>query len=133
MTTQTFPRETWTRLFPGVPAPLTDAEIIRRMGLEIEALRYLTATPRGEGMRSPDHIQRAHDLLGSVALSVLMRPAVPLEDRERLYRHLDALCWVLGHDHNTALSEMLDRIEKWMAENEIDFKRIPGVLPEGKV
>lgn len=61
-------------------------------------------------MKTEEQVQRAHDLL----LPVVMGD-VPHELDDDVVRALhaavDALCWVLGHDHNDAFQMNLSALE----------------------
>ena len=60
-------------------------------------------------MRDSDTIQRAHDTLVGIALGeVEVRGLDPEEPR--LIGALDALCWVLEHEHNTAFADNLRKL-----------------------
>lgn len=60
--------------------------------------------------RDPKEIQRAHDILVAIALGEV--PNVFTETETYIWRGvLDALCWVLQHEHNKAFSENLALIE----------------------
>jgi hypothetical protein len=61
-------------------------------------------------MRDEVEIIRAHDILRAVALREV---SIQLDEDSRLILHcvLDALCWVLHHDHNTKFADNLQEIE----------------------
>lgn len=62
-------------------------------------------------MRSQDEIQRAHDLLLGIILREIPRPKSALLGVE-LSRLASVLCWVLGHEDNTAFCELLENLER---------------------
>jgi hypothetical protein len=64
-------------------------------------------------------IQRAHDILTAVITELPLRHAVLGWNEEALRRLMasaDALCWVLGHEHNQNFAERLVRIEADLAQ-----------------
>ena len=65
-------------------------------------------------MRDESEIQRAHDILVAVVTGEL-GPVVALNPEAEAAFHgaLDVLCWILRHDHNTAFTKNVARIEEW--------------------
>jgi len=51
-------------------------------------------------LRTKDRIQRAHDLLGQVAVGEFPEIALDDETKREVEIAKDTLCWVLGHDSN---------------------------------
>jgi hypothetical protein len=63
-------------------------------------------------MRDVNEVQRAHDLLVSLALDEkLLQAAVTLESRPYILYALNVLCWVLKHDHNVSFALSLTKLE----------------------
>jgi hypothetical protein len=62
-------------------------------------------------MRDEKEIERAHGILASIVVGEA--PDVILDDDGRLIMRgaFDALCWILGHDHNTMFEQNFARIE----------------------
>ena len=61
-------------------------------------------------MKSPEEIKKAHDMIAAFYLGHI--PTVmDARDRHALMSCLDVLCWVLGHDHNTAFANNLERLQ----------------------
>ena len=67
-------------------------------------------------MRSPDDIQRAHDILVSLILDPAFWAAADGDTLLALMAQADVLCWILHHDHNTRFALALESIEKRLAE-----------------
>jgi hypothetical protein len=62
-------------------------------------------------MKTQLEIQRAHDIM--VAFLVGEMPVnIDREQRLILASSCSALCWVLGHDHNTQFSTLLSGLEE---------------------
>lgn len=59
-------------------------------------------------MRSPNEIQRAHDILRAVVLGEIPSP---FAKKAEVHAAIDALCWVLRHDHNQHFADNLKTIE----------------------
>ena len=61
-------------------------------------------------MRDADEVLRAHDILAGVLLGEMR---VDFEELQfiGMKASLDALCWVLDHEHNTAFARNLAAIE----------------------
>jgi hypothetical protein len=67
-------------------------------------------------MLSEDEILRAHDMLAAaVTGEIPCRFASPIE-RLILLAGIDALCWVLGHEHNPQFGQNLDMIRRKVKE-----------------
>lgn len=66
-------------------------------------------------IRAPHEIQRAHDILEAVVLGEVI--ATPPNDGAEAAMHatIDALCWVLRHDHNPAFATNLAKLERNIA------------------
>lgn len=71
----------------------------------------LPRPPEAVRLRNGMEIWRAHDILSALVTGEIQ---VTLDDRSRAAAHaaLDALCWVLRHDHNPHFAENLAGIEK---------------------
>jgi hypothetical protein len=69
-------------------------------------------------MRSKHEVQRAHDLLLSLFMGMKdLRPQIVKAEKINLMiAAADALCWVLGHDHNDSFRSNLQAIERLLAE-----------------
>jgi len=63
--------------------------------------------------RDPSEIQRAHDILRALVLGEIPSP---FANKTEAHAALDAICWVLGHDHNTKFADNLKTIEEWAEE-----------------
>lgn len=74
-------------------------------------------------MKTKDQIQRAHDLLSAIILGEVPNP-FPIEEKGGLVACLNALCWVLGHDHNVCLAENLAYAEAWLKDAGFEFAEI---------
>lgn len=74
-------------------------------------------------MRSEDEIQRAHDILNLAITGGL--PGIPIrgEIGIRLRFALDAICWVLRHEHEEGFHKNLAEIESWAADH--GYRLIP--------
>jgi hypothetical protein len=66
-------------------------------------------------MRTKDEIIRAHDTLVSILAGETDVSANP-EEQIVLAAGLDALCWVLGHDHNPQFESNLDMLRGKLKE-----------------
>lgn len=66
-------------------------------------------------MKSLDEIQKAHDVLIAV---VLKEVDISMDNQgiDRCRSALDALCWVLDHDHNTAFAGNFASVHKAITE-----------------
>lgn len=125
-------RMVWAQLHPGQRWPGED-EAVESLVADLMALRLLTrelmdaslanADPQpkedGKPIRSRDEIQRAHDLVGMYAV---------LTNDASIMEHVSALCWVLGHDHNTAFPQILEMVEQHMRERGIEVVRLPQMV-----
>jgi hypothetical protein len=109
----------WAELFPGEHWP-GDAAAGARLAQEVRALRQIadamTSAAFAAGlppMRPQPEVQRAHDLLCNVALNEAAAGVVDVGTRARLrlIASLDALCWVLRHEHNPRFGQQLATIE----------------------
>lgn len=64
-------------------------------------------------MRNFDEVQRAHDVLRAIVTSeVPWPPSIPRANLNALRSALDALCWVLEHEHNDSFAKNIERVEK---------------------
>jgi len=59
-------------------------------------------------VRSVEEIQHAHDLLAAIMLDEIRVEFTQPGVREAVNAALDALCWVLKHNHNKAFEQNLD-------------------------
>jgi hypothetical protein len=66
-------------------------------------------------VRSHDDLQHAHDLLVGIILHNVPFPDVGLTMRD-LNLMAQVLCWALRHEHNEQFQQMLERIERGVAE-----------------
>ena len=66
-------------------------------------------------MKTQNEIIRAHDVLVSILAGETTVPTEP-EEKIILAAGLDALCWVLGHDHNPQFESNLDMIRGKLKE-----------------
>lgn len=78
------------------------------------------------GMRSPQEVQRAHDIIHAL---VNHREewgfyASPKTAHE-LEVCLDVYCWVLGHTHNHNMEENLNNLENFMSEHGFELVSPP--------
>jgi len=112
----------WAELFPDQPQPASDEAIIEALALEIRALRLLadnivtTAIEQETDVRPAHEIQMAHDILRQLVLDAELFHAVIQErNRGRALAALEALCWVLHHDHNTAFAANMAGIQMRLA------------------
>lgn len=62
-------------------------------------------------LKSEREIQRAHDILHAIVTGKAGIDG-PEDGMERCHAALDALCWVLGHDHNPTFRNNLAAVEK---------------------
>ena len=68
-------------------------------------------------------IQRAHDLLTAIALDERLRRDLFEPGRLQIVKaSLDALCWVLHHDHNQTLALTLEALEVKL--NALDYQLV---------
>ena len=65
-------------------------------------------------IRDRDEIQRGHDMLAYLVTDEEARSLFSTADVESLTRSLDALCWVLRHDHNRTFASVLAQVEMRM-------------------
>jgi hypothetical protein len=76
-------------------------------------------------MRDRDEIQRAHDIMTAVALDEQVRRRVFEPGRLQVVKaNLDALCWVLRHDHNRTLAVNLILLETKLKVMGIEIARL---------
>lgn len=61
-------------------------------------------------MRSPDEVQRAHDVLVAVVTGEVPDPFPDEQSMVAARAGLDVLCWVLHHDHNQTFARNLEAI-----------------------
>lgn len=73
-------------------------------------------------MKTEAEVQRAHDIM---VAAILKEIPVPMTENDRKYLGAQAsgMCWMLGHDHNPAFAENLEKIERWAAENGYALER----------
>jgi hypothetical protein len=83
-------------------------------------------------MRTEREIQRAHDLIVSLLTGTkdLRLEGANLEKLNLMIAAADALCWVLGHDHNDSFRSNLQAIERLLAQEGI---RIVEEIPVERV
>lgn len=62
-------------------------------------------------VRTPLEVQRAHDLLTGLLLDDRLRALVSKDTEHALIAAADALCWLLGHEHNRNFEQNLEAIE----------------------
>lgn len=71
-------------------------------------------------LRDVKEVQRAHDILAAVILGEVPSPVEGVRDEQiltaLLRAQLDALCWVLKHDHRNGFPKALADIETWLEE-----------------
>lgn len=71
-------------------------------------------------LRDVKEVQRAHDILGAIVLGEVPSPFKWQKDEVMLtalmHAQLDAICWVLRHDHRNGFPEALADIETWLKE-----------------
>lgn len=77
------------------------------------------SNPQPQIMRTPQELQRAHDLLVGMIISDELRRRVfgPDDEKavqERLMECANVLCWCLGHTHNVTFATNLQTIETAM-------------------
>jgi hypothetical protein len=77
-------------------------------------------------MRSIDEVQRAHDLIVSVLTGTkdLRLRIVNTEKVNLMIAAVDALCWVLGHDHNATFATNLANLEYLLREEGIEMQEV---------
>jgi len=56
-------------------------------------------------------IQKAHDILCAVILGEVEIDLTP-EEHKRIQANCEALCWILGHEHNPTFGDNLINIQK---------------------
>ena len=85
-------------------------------------------------MKTADQIQRAHDLLvGLILDEEVSAQVINADDQEKVIIALDALCWVLGHNHNIKFAENIRQIELRLEALGIRIERLPEmVYPNSK-
>lgn len=74
-------------------------------------------------MRTEAEIQEAHDLLCGIKLGEV-KIDLPASAMVGLTVALDALCWVLWHDHNVTFQENLDGLRE--AAKELGYELREG-------
>jgi hypothetical protein len=71
-------------------------------------------------LRDVKEVQRAHDILTAVILGEVPSPVESAKDEQILTAlmraQLDALCWVLKHEHRNGFPENLAHLEQWLEE-----------------
>jgi len=78
-------------------------------------------------MRTPDEIQKAHDVLWSVLMNET--PVTLFGDSEiGAHAALDVLCWILRHDHNKAFEENLEKLLEEIKRNGGQFVEKGNVI-----
>ena len=75
-------------------------------------------------LKPEDTIVQAHDLLWAVVMGEVPNP-FPGHEQE-LRSALNALCWVLGHDHNKRFAHNLKVIDKKLQERGYHLIPITG-------
>jgi hypothetical protein len=84
-------------------------------------------------IRARDDVQRGHDLLVHVVTDEEARGLFSNTDVESLTRSLDALCWVLRHDHNRTFASVLAQIEMRMEASGFRLIRSEEMIyPDGR-
>ncbi len=71
-------------------------------------------------LRAAVEIQRAHDLLRGILLGETPLDVSPFE-QPVLTSALDALCFVLKHDHNQTFAGNLERMERLLREAGVEL------------
>jgi hypothetical protein len=68
-------------------------------------------------LRDVKEVQRAHDILRAIVLGEVPSPVEGELILTALMRaQLDALCWVLKHEHRNGFQENLAHLEQWLEE-----------------
>jgi hypothetical protein len=85
-------------------------------------------------MRNGEEIQAAHDRLVAIVLGEVPSPFLA-EESAQVAAALDALCWVLCHDHNPAFGEALVRTDAFLSErgyvlHKTDTRPTPSSEPQ---
>lgn len=65
-----------------------------------------------EVKRTPEEIQRIHDLLEPLVVGDESAPKVPQEFRDKLELSLRPLCWILGHEAGNDFMEKADELQE---------------------
>lgn len=73
-------------------------------------------------------IQRAHDLLLHVIMDEKLRESFHPGMGAVMVAGLDALCWVLGHDHNRHFAALLTQVEEELRKRGIDLIELPEMV-----
>lgn len=82
-------------------------------------------------MRNLRDIQRAHDLLSSVAADDIPSLDSDTSELEEMITQIaihaaaDVLCWVLEHDHNPAFADNLVVLEKYARDCGLELVKAP--------
>ena len=76
-------------------------------------------------MRDLDDIQKAHDILAQLLMDEELLNYLALRPSERLMMRAaaDALCWVLGHDHNQQFGDRMTRLYRRLADAGVPIER----------
>jgi hypothetical protein len=70
-------------------------------------------------LRDRAELQRVHDMLIAIVLEEIPIEIADDITRCKILGSLDALCWMLGHDHNTSFQNLIDDIRAEMASTGI--------------
>jgi hypothetical protein len=79
-------------------------------------------------LRTQAEIERAYDLLTFVLITDAVRPFLPEDQREGLRSFGLTLCWVLGHEHNTAFPDALAWIERSLEKQGLEYDPVERTL-----
>lgn len=86
-------------------------------------------------LRDREEIQRAHDILASALFDPRIRAAVArlaIEDEVLVRTALDALCWVLNHEHNQSFAQNLAELEEELRAAGFAFARLKEPIKLGE-
>lgn len=83
--------------------------------------------PNEQPMRDKDEVQKAHDQLRAVLLEEVLvpNPYIARRTKAGVTAALDALCWVLRHDHNQTFAENLHQLDKYLVAHGFELRRVP--------
>ena len=73
-------------------------------------------------MKAEIECVRAHDLIVGILLDDEMRNALDPDMIQKMAIAADAMCWVLGHDHNQHFQTNLDMFETFAREHGFELK-----------
>jgi hypothetical protein len=104
-------RQEWAKLYPADKWPGAFLAVRVVVG-EVLLLRDSINNKEKYPQQPAAAVQRAHDILSSALFADLLMDM----ERPLVISALDALCWVLRHDHNTHFAENMQKLLSRIAD-----------------